>query len=104
MKDTINKDKRRRIEINDKINYYEAWEISYKYSNKLIQKIDHNNLYILCYITYENYMNELKHKKLNIKNKKYTQIWDTMINTVKIEKNMKKAVYLLHQTNIQRLN
>ena len=105
MKDTINKDKRRIQSIHDQNNYYEAWNVSYKYSSYLIKKINHKDIHILCYNIYNQYMNELKNKKINNKNqsKKYIQIWNTMINTL-FKQNIKKSINLLHLTNLKNKN
>ena len=36
MKDTIEKDKRRKISLQDNYNYHNAWKLSYKYSSRII--------------------------------------------------------------------
>ena len=54
---------------------------------------------------YHQYLNELQSRKLPRQNKKYIQIWETMINTSnkRLDRN-KQSVKLLHQTNVQRNN
>jgi len=64
-----------------------------------MKHIDKEDLYELCCNSYYRFMNEIK------VNHKTTQIWNTMLNTViKHDNNMKGAVRLLHQTNVQRTN
>ena len=47
-------------------------------------------------------MTELYNNQCNM-NKNYTQVWDTMLNTVqKNNDNMKGSVRLLHQISVQR--
>ena len=36
-------------QLSDQNNYYEAWNVSYKYSSYLIKKINHKDIHILCY-------------------------------------------------------
>ena len=104
MKDTINKDKRRINAIKDQNDYHEAWRISRKYSNTIMKHIDSEDLYDMCFMYYYQYMNELQANRFDVK-KNYTQVWDTMLNTVsKGNDNMKGSIRLLHQTNVQRTN
>ena len=106
MKDTIQKDYRRSISYINQTKYHGGWELSYKYSKILMKNINNYNLYEICLIIHNQYMNELKHKKINKdKNKNYVQVWETMLNTVfKGKDNSKGAVRLLHQTNQKRTN
>ena len=106
MSNTITKDHRRRYETNLMDNYHEGWKLSYQYSTILMDNITDENLYNLCCVNHSQFMNELKRKGIN-KEKNYTQVWDTMLNTVYDKKNKnenikKGAVRLLHQTNQQR--
>ena len=99
---TIDKDKQRNKSLESQFNTYEAWRLSYKYSKQLQKDIDKQNIYSLCGIVYNQYMIHLRYKKISIKNKKYVQIWNTMLNTIKQEKNMKMSIRLLHLTSIKR--
>ncbi len=103
MKDTIRKDKRRKIAFLEKENYNEAWKVSLKYSSFLMKNYNTEDVYGLCCSLYGQYMNELKDKQLLL-NRNYVQIWDTMLNTVKKGEKVDMAVKLLHQTNVQRNN
>ena len=103
MKDTIEKDKRRTISYVNQLKYKESWNISYKYSSILMKNIDNENIYEICLTIYHQYLNELKFKDLNMK-RNYTQIWETMINTIRVCKgNEISSIRLLHQTNCQRV-
>ena len=100
----INKDNRRRLEMQKKVDYNKGWKLSYQYSAILIDNITDEDLYNLCCVNHSQFMNELKRKGIN-KEKNYTQVWLTMLNTVydkKNKKNPKAAIRLLHQTNQQR--
>jgi hypothetical protein len=104
MLDTIEKDKRRTDSLINQLQNYESWSISYKYSSLLIKKIDSEDIYEICFTVYRQYLNELKYKKLNMK-KNYTQIWETMINTlIKGNNGIKGPIHILHQTNQQRIH
>ena len=100
---TMNKDKRRMASFQVHSNHDETWNISHKYSSKLMNNIDKKNLYLSCYTQYNQYINELTYKKLTIIDRNYIQIWDTMLNTIKLEKNMKMAVRSLHLTNCKKI-
>jgi len=111
MKDTIQKDKRRKVSFQGKTDYQECWAISLKYSSILVKNIKSDNLLLSCNTVYGQYLHELQYKNMNVKDKKhikdknYVQIWETMINT--ISKDYSKgiaAIRLLHQTNVQRNN
>ena len=103
---TINKDKRRsNSQFNEK-NYYEAWKLSYKYSTFLLKKINHEDIYLLCFSIHEEYLNELKNKKIIKSNKgdqneNYIQVWKTMLNSMKKNYNI-SSIRLLQQTSQQR--
>jgi hypothetical protein len=104
MKDTIQKDKRRKESFQIKADYQECWAISLKYSSILVKNIKSDNLLLSCTV-YGQYLHELQYKNLNVKDKNYVQIWETMINT--ISKDYIKgiaAIRLLHQTNVQKNN
>ena len=105
MSNTIFKDKRRSESyFNESLNE-ECWNISLKYSQQLYNNIDRPDLYQRSLTCYHQYLNELQSRKLPCKNKKYIQIWETMINTSnkRLDRN-KQSVKLLHQTNVQRNN
>ena len=102
--DMINKDKRRRLEMQRKVDYNGGWKLSYKYSSILMNKLDSVDLYTICCSVREEFLHELKVNCLP-DNKNYTQVWLTMLNTVYDKKNKNNhgaAVRLLHQTNQQR--
>ena len=107
MKDTISVNKRRRISYGKKENYNECWKISLKYSSILMKNINSDDLYNICCSIYGQYITELKSKNLQLKDKhnnikKYIQVWETMVNTVRKGEIEKQAIRLLHQTNCQR--
>jgi len=98
MKDTVEKDKRRKISLQNYKNYHDAWKLSHKYSSRLIKHIGNENFYDLCAMYYSQYMNEINNRGYNNnKNKNYIQIWNTMINT-----GTRESIKLLHQTNVQK--
>jgi len=103
MKSTIQKDKHRIASYEKYNDYKNAWITSLKYSTILMKYIDSEDLYETCFVNYSQYYNELTRNRYNVR-RNYTQIWDTMINTIRNEKNMRMAVRLLHQTNVQRNN
>ena len=85
--------------------YYEAWEISKKYSKILIDHENNNESFLIVNNTYHQYISELKVKNIPHKNKNYIYVWETMLNT--IEKNMdidvcRASIKILYQTSIQR--
>jgi len=97
--------KRRNKAINIQADHKEAWKISLKYSEKLILNKDKYDLYDKCFVCYNQFMNELKNKKLNTENKKYTQIWDTLLNTINHKEDfMQRAIHILHLTNVKKIN
>ena len=59
MKDTIEKDKRRKIALQDYKNYHNAWKLSHKYSSRLVKHIGNENFYDLCTMYYTQYTNEI---------------------------------------------
>ena len=87
------------------LKYKEAWNISKKYSQVLINNITKKHIFDLIHEVYKQYINELKHKQINYKDKRYHQIWETMLQT-----NLRNPKYeicvssirILHQTNVQR--
>ena len=100
----MNKDNRRRLEMQHKADYNEGWNLSYQYSSILMDKIDSVDLYIICCSIRDEFLHELKVNGFP-DNKNYTQVWLTMLTTVydkKNKNNPKAAVRLLHQTNQQR--
>ena len=110
MKDTIQINKRRKESFQMKADQQECWEISKKYSSTLIKNIASSDLGLLCDTLYGQYLNELESNNLNTKSKNhrkvknYVQIWETMINTMRVCKgNEISSIRLLHQTNCQRV-
>ena len=102
MKDTISVNKRRNIAFLQKENYNECWKISHKYSSVLMKNINSDDLYSISASIYGQYMSELQSRRLPMKDKKYIQVWSTMLNTIKKGKHYRMAIKLLHQTNLQR--
>ena len=103
---TFNKDKKRYNSQIIQNNHFEAWNLSYKYSTILLNKINHKNIFELCFSIHENYINELKQKKIiksikKNKNKNYIQVWNTMLNSMKKNHNI-SSIRLLQQTSQQR--
>ncbi len=88
--------------------YHQSWRISLKYSTILMNNIDkHHNLYDVVTGVYKQYISELNtHKLVTIKDKKYIQIWETIMNTLQNNntKLHKGSIKLLHQTNVQRVD
>ena len=99
---TLTKDKRRSEAFNKEYINNECWKTSLKYSNMLVKNIDSNDLYSISASIYGQYMSELQSRRLPMKDKKYMQVWSTMLNTIKKDKHSRMAVKLLHQTNLQR--
>jgi hypothetical protein len=99
----IIKDRRRIRSFNSEADYHGAWKLSLKFANYLLVSIDKDDLYDKCILYHSQYINELRNNGYNI-DKNYTQIWNTMINTVLKGGNMKSSVRLLHQTSVQRNN
>ena len=98
----MNKGTRRKASILMKNKHDECWRISLRYSKSLIKNINSPDLYTICLGTYSQYQKELSSKGLPLENKKYIQVWETMVNTVKKGEKSQMAVRLLHQTNCQR--
>lgn len=97
---------RRQNEFNKKQKYKEAWKVSKKYTNILINHENKNqHLDIAPNIHYQ-YISELKYKEISTNKKNnYIQVWDTMMNTINNNPkiNIKRAsIKLLHQTSVQR--
>jgi hypothetical protein len=99
---TLKKDKRRSESFNQGYINDECWKTSLKYSNMLVKNIDSGDLYSISASIYGQYMGELQSRRLPMKDKKYIQVWSTMLNTIKKGKHSRMAIKLLHQTNIQR--
>ena len=87
-------------------NYYQAWDISKKYSEILMNNSKNDKNLNMCFAIHSQFMTELKSKKLIFtKNKNYIQVWDTLLNTLLNNTKIpvqRAAVKLLHQTNVQR--
>jgi len=98
---TLKKDKRRSEAFNQERINNQCWEASLKYSNMLIKNIDSKDLYSISASIYGQYMGELKSRSLPMENKNYTQIWTTMLNSIKRGNHSRMAIKLLHQTNCQ---
>uniref|UniRef100_A0A6C0L379 Uncharacterized protein n=1 Tax=viral metagenome TaxID=1070528 RepID=A0A6C0L379_9ZZZZ len=86
--------------------YYEAWDISKKYSNILMNHSKNDKNLEMCFAIHSQYISELKMKRINFSNtKNYIQVWDTLLNTLLNNPKIavqRGAVKLLHQTNVQR--
>lgn len=92
-------------ETNKKQSIIDAWKISLKYSKILMEHSNTDGCFDIVYGIHHEYLSELQRNGLNLKQKNYMQIWDTMINTQK--RNPKRdirvaSIRLLHQTNVQR--
>jgi hypothetical protein len=96
----IDKDRRRDEEYEQKNNKKLIWKLSLKYSSILIKNIDNHKLSNNCYVVYDQFMNEIKSLDIDIRNKNIHKIWNTMINSLKNDRNIKMAVKQLHLTNI----
>lgn len=87
-------------------NYYQAWDISKKYSNILMNNSKNDKNLEICFAIHSQFITELRTKGLNNKNNKnYIQVWDTLLNTLLRNPKInvqRAAVKLLHQTNVQR--
>ena len=89
----------------DKVKYNKAWKISEKYSTILMEHENNNIHFEIAPNIYSQYLSELRLNKINIRNKNYTQIWETMMNTVNNNPKQsvcRAAIKLLHQTSVQR--
>lgn len=92
-------------ETNKKQSIIDAWKISLKYSKILMGHSNNDENFDIVYNIHHEYLSELQRNGLNLKQKNYMQIWDTMINTQirNSKRNIKAAaIKLLHQTNVQR--
>ena len=96
------KDQARAIGFHVKREHCECWAISKKYSGVLMDNIKSNDLYLLCETIHGQFLSELKGNHYETVDQKYTQIWRTMVNTVKKGGKSIMAIRLLHQTNCQR--
>jgi len=105
-KNTFGKDRDRLISFQKKSMNNNIWKISTKYSNLLMKHLHTNKLDNYCFVIYGQYINELNANNININihKKVYIQIWLTLINSIKKEKNMKLAIHQLHLTNVKHLN
>ena len=83
----------------------EAWLISKKYSQILMNNEINDKFLNMYRVTYGQFINELRNKKIHFTNdKNYIQCWNTVLNTIiRNPKIMcqRRAIKLLHQTNIQ---
>ena len=89
----------------DKAKYNKAWKISEKYSTILIDHENNNIHFEIAPNIYSQYLSELRLNKIQIRNKNYTQIWETMMNTVNNNPKQsvcRAAIKLLHQTSVQK--
>jgi hypothetical protein len=89
---------------NDRVR--DAWNISLKYSNILMDNSKDDKFFNIYLTIYGEYLSELKRKRIYFKDKNYVKIWETMVNTQL--RNPKRdvragSIKLLHQTNVQRL-
>ena len=86
-------------------NYHQAWDISKKYSNILMNHSKNDKNLEMCFAIHSQFITELRTKGLNNKNKNYIQVWDTLLNTLLRNPKInvqRGAVKLLHQTKVQR--
>ena len=96
----------RGTKMNDFNNVKDVWNISKKYSSILMDNQDNDNFINMFYTIHEQFLSELRKKRLDRNNKKnYIKLWNTVLNTV--HKNPKleiqrASIKLLHQTNVQR--
>ena len=89
----------------DKVKYNKAWKISEKYSTILMEHENNNIHFEIAPNIYSQYLSELRLNKIQIRNKNYAQIWETMMNTVNNNPKQsvcRAAIKLLHQTSVQR--
>ena len=85
--------------------YNEAWKISKKYTSILMEHEDNNDHFEIAPNIYSQYLSELRLNKIQIRNKNYAQIWETMMNTVNNNPKQsvcRAAIKLLHQTSVQK--
>tara|TARA_Y100000389_G_C17144483_1_gene356572 strand:- start:238 stop:555 length:318 start_codon:yes stop_codon:yes gene_type:complete len=101
---TIHKDKRRKEEFFVKQVHYTSWKISLKYSTLLNNNVNKYNIVSNCYMVYDKFLREIKSNNIDIKNTNLLKSWITMINSLKIEKNIRMAVEQLHLTNLYKNN
>jgi len=84
----------------------EAWKISKKYTNILIDHENKNEYLNIAGNIHHQYISELKYKGIDIRKKNnYIQVWDTMVNTVNNNPKIgvqRGSIKLLHQTSVQR--
>ncbi len=89
----------------DKVKYNKAWKISEKYSTILMEHENNNIHFEIAPNIYSQYLSELRLNKIQIRNKNYAQIWETMMNTVNNNPKQsvcRAAIKLLHQTSVQK--
>ena len=101
---TIHKDKRRKEEFFVKQLHDTSWKISLKYSTLLNNNVNSVKLVNYCYMSYDQFLREIKASKINIKNTNLQKSWTTLMNSLKTEKNIKMAVKQLHITNLYKNN
>ena len=85
----------------------EAWKVSKKLSQILIDHINDKDIIQLSNQLYNEFLGEMKRRKIKLNKSNYNQVWITMINIVKNnpkDKMKRMSIRLLHQTNIQRYN
>ena len=84
-----------------------AWIISKKYSQILMDHEDTNEHLIMYMNIHKLFLSELQNRKINNTIKKnYIQCWNTVLNTLLKDNPVKlqrRAIKLLHQTSIQRV-
>ena len=96
----------REREIKNNIKVRDAWNISKKYSQILMNNQKNDKNLSMCFVIHGQFINELRNKKLKFtKDNNYIQCWNTLLNTILNNPKIKcqrTAIKLLHQTNIQR--
>lgn len=86
--------------------HVDAWNISKKYSQILIDQEDDNENLNTFFTVHSQFISELENRKLETNKKKiYIQCWNTVLNTLLNNPKIKcqrASIKLLHQTNVQR--
>lgn len=101
---TIHKDVRRKEEFFIKQVHDTSWKISLKYSTLLNKSINKDNIVSQCYMVYDQFLREIKSNNIDIRKTSLIKSWTTLMNSLKTDKNIKKAVKQLHLTNLYKNN
>ena len=96
----------REIELLRSYKIKEAWKISKKYSQILMNHEINDNFLTMYPTIYGQFINELRNKNIQFtKDKNYIQCWKTTLNTILNNPKVKcqrHAIKLLYQTSIQK--